>query len=424
MKCLVIGGGLAGLSTAVYLAKNGINAELLEASPKLGGKAYSFYNKKLSMEVDNGQHLLLGCYNFTLNFLDTINAKNLIEKQKIINIPFVKPDSRIFYLKTTSNLYPINLISALQNFKLISIKEKLLIGYLLFDLMFGKNISGISALEWLNKKLQSVNIIEVFWKPLIVSVFNTDIKCVPVKTLRLVLKELFLNGQKGFQFIVPKVPLSKLFVEPAVNYLNNNCSNTCLSEKVESISIENNSVRSVLTNKRIIKDFDVIVFAIPTYALRKIINQESINQVEYSPIISAHFKLNKNIFTSNYYALINSPIHWIFNKGSYISITTSAADSLINLPEEKISSIYIEEICKYFPEFDKEFIVSSQIIKEKRATFILSEEFETIRTKNTLGINNAFLAGDWTDTRLPSTIEGAIKSGKLTAEKIISSFKN
>ncbi len=422
MKCLVIGGGLSGLSTAVYLAKYGIKTDILEASPKLGGKAYSFYNKKLHLEVDNGQHLLLGCYNYTLNFLDEINAGNLIEKHPYINIPFVKQNNRIFLLKTTSNLYPINLISALIKFKLISTKEKLLIGYLLFDLMFGKNISGISAVEWLNLKLQSNYIVEVFWKPLIISIFNSDINQVPVKTLRLVLKELFLSGVHGFQFVVPKVPLSKLFVEPSINYLTNKGSNIYLSERVESIVIENNSIKEVVTNRRIIEDYDKIIFAIPTYALSKIVKNELFEQVKYSPIISAHFKLNKNIFTENFYSVINSPIHWIFNKGSYISITTSAADSIIDFTEEEISNIYIDEICKYFPEFNKNDIISFQIIKEKRATFVLSEEFETIRTKNTLGINNAFFAGDWTDTRLPSTIEGAIKSGKSTADKIFRSL--
>lgn len=422
MKCLVIGGGLSGLSTAVYLTKYGIQTDILEASPKLGGKAYSFYNKKLHLEVDNGQHLLLGCYNYTLNFLDEINAGHLLEKQAYIHIPFVKPNDGIFLLKTSSNLYPINLISALLNFRLISIKEKILIGYLLFDLMFGKDISGISAREWLNRKLQSNNILEVFWKPLLVSIFNSDINYVPVKTLRLVLKELFLSGKKGFQFVVPKVPLSKLFVEPAINYLNKKGSNIYLSERVESITIENNSIKEVITNKRIIKDYDKVVFAIPTYALSKIIKKEFLEQVKYSPIISAHYKLNKNLFTDSFYSLVNSPIHWIFNKGSYISITTSAAELLIDLTEEEISKIHIEEICKYFPEFDQKQIVSYQIIKEKRATFILSEEFETIRTKNTLGINNAFLAGDWTNTRLPSTIEGAIKSGKSTADQIFSSL--
>ncbi len=426
MQCLIVGGGLSGLSTAVFLAKEGINSTIIEASPKLGGKAYSFYSKKLDLIIDNGQHLMLGCYNNTLDLINTISAKKYIDINNRINIPFIHPSGRIFFLKSTSNFYPLNLISAFYNFKLLTAADKINIGFLFFDILIGKNLTGFSIKDWLIKTKQSENSIITLWEPLVVSIFNCSLESASAEMFKNVLKEMFFNNKSGFNFIVPNVPLSELFSENAEKYLKEKRNKIFLSERVESFDINKDKINVVVTNKSVYTNFDKIIFAIPPYSLKPIIQHHKdvpeLDNFEYSPIISTFIKIKENKFDQKYYTLTNSPIHWVFNKNNYISLVTSNAKDLIDLNDETIYNIFKNELKKFFPFMKENDFVSFQIIKEKRATFILNEKLETIRHKFTFDNKNVYFAGDWTNTGLPSTIESAVKSGRQTAKKIICSL--
>ncbi|MFH0735281.1 MAG: hydroxysqualene dehydroxylase HpnE [bacterium] len=425
MHCLIVGGGLSGLSAAVYLAKEGVKSTIIEASPKLGGKAYSFYSKKINLNIDNGQHLMLGCYNNTLDFIDTISANDKIEIIKKVDIPFISSTGRTFLLKSSSNIYPLNLMSAFYNFELLSIKDKVNFGFLFFDIMIGKNLSGLSINEWLIKTKQTQNSILVLWEPLVVSIFNCNLESASAEMFKDVLKEMFFS-KNGFNFIIPKVPLSDLFSVNAEKYLKNKGNKIILSERVENIVLNEKKLEKIVTNKSIYTNFDKVIFAVPTYSLQPIIKQykdvSELDNFEYSPIISTFIKIKENILEKKYYALTNSPIHWVFNKNNYISLVTSNAKDLIDLKDDVIFNIFKNELKKYFPFIEDNDFLDYQIIKEKRATFILNEKLETIRAKFTLENNNVYFAGDWTNTGLPSTIESAIKSGKTTAKTIINSL--
>ena len=148
-----------------------------------------------------------------------------------------------------------------------------------------------------------------------------------------------------------------------------------------------------------------------------------IPDLNYSPILNVHFWLNENPFKEKFYGLINSKIHWLFNHGDHISLTSSSADELIGFENDYIKTLFLSEIEKFFPIFKSEFVNNSIVIKEKRATFIPDVVSSESRNNIYSPFDNLYFAGDWTNTGLPSTIESAVLSGK-TAANYVSSFLN
>jgi hydroxysqualene dehydroxylase len=432
-KCLVIGGGFAGLSAAVYLSEKHFQIKLLESSPKLGGRAYSLINEKLNCRFDNGQHIMMGCYENTIDFIRKIGAVDLLDIQKSLQVNFVKPGGLIYQLKTPRFFYPLNLLYGILNYRALSLKERVKIIDFFLDLIccFSEDLGDKNIAEWLKDKKQSDNSIKSFWEILIVGMLNTSAKNASAILFAEVLKRVFFNGAKSASIVIPKTDLSNLYVKQSEEFIKNNSGEICLSERVQKFLIENNRVKKVITDRNEYEDFDFIISAVPAHAFEKVeivvLDNSLINTLEqlkkmagefnYSPILNIHLWLRKNPFSEKFYGLIDSKIHWIFNHGSHISITTSNAADFIPLGEKEILSSFYSEIEKYFPIFNQDLIMDSKVIKEKRATFIPDTRTTSARERVLTMFGNLIIAGDWANTGLPSTIEGAVLSGMAASEK-------
>jgi len=424
-KCVVIGGGLAGISTAVFLSKNNHDVQLIEASPKLGGRAYSFKDKLTDDFIDNGQHILVGAYKTTFEFLRIIGTENLPYYQKKLQVTYVTKDGSRFSLKTPHTFYPLNLLQAILGFKLLRFNERIRIVKFISKLFFigDKNLASKTVFEWLKENNQSEDSMKSFWDLLTVSTLNTPIDEASSLMFAKVLKEIFLNGNKASTIVLPKYGLSKLFCDPAEKYLKTNGANVSLSENIIKIETNGEKVLKVITNKREITDFDFVISAVPFYSLQKLFPElpfiKSVNKnLETSPIITIHLWLSENIFEEKFYGLINSRIHWIYKNKNHISAVISSADEMVELDSKEIYQICIEELRSYFPKFNNVVVKNYKVLKEKRATFESTPKSDEVRSKIKSPYNNFHLAGDWTNTKLPGTIEGAILSGKEAARKI------
>jgi hydroxysqualene dehydroxylase len=421
-KVIVIGGGFAGLTAAVYLADKNHKVTLLEASPKLGGRAYSFFDKETNTVIDNGQHILMGCYNETLKFLSLIDAKENFNFQKKLEVNFVKEGFQVLPLRSFHFVYPINLVIGLLKFEAISFSERIRLLKVFIKLPFqsSNKFSKMNIKEWLEKENQSQAIQDAFWRILAVGALNTSIEKASAKIFIDILKQIFLKGNKAATIVLPKYGLSESYCKNAENFILNNGGEIILSEPVENVIIYDDKITEIHSSNKVVLDFDFVISAIPTFALNRIIDDENnffLPDFKYSSILNIHIWLKINVITDGFFGLINSPLHWVFNKGTHLNIVISDANELVNKSDEDLMEMVKDEMKKFFL-LDSELIASYKIIKEKRATFILSNDVFDKRPSQKTYLKNLILAGDWVDTGLPSTIESAVKSGRVAAEII------
>jgi len=416
-KIVIAGGGVTGLSAAVFLSKNNHQVELIEAAPLLGGRARSFYDPQFGSEIDNGQHLLMGCYRETLKFLEETGGTDGLLIQDDLKIPFAEINGKITFLKSESKIYPFNLLSAILNFKIISFRERLSALNLFVKLIVTTetDFRDRTVVEWLNENKQSRRISDVLWEPLVVSTMNTHPEKASAEIFIRVLKEVFLSGKKGSNLIIPKTGLSKLFVEKSVALLEKRGVKIYCSEPVKKVIVEGNRAKSISTSKRGKIEFDELVLAVPPHSLQKIEGLEKLFspgslEYQYSPIITVYLKINNNHLTEPLYSIVESDIHWVFNHGEFISVVLSGADKWIDLSSEEIIDKTKEEVSQYL-NLKQGDLTSARVIKEKRATIVLNPEGMRKR-KIRHPLRNLHIAGDWTDTGLPATIEGGIVSGR------------
>jgi zeta-carotene desaturase len=258
--------------------------------------------------------------------------------------------------------------------------------------------------------------------------------CSPEKASALifsnVLREIFLTGNSSVKIVLTKTGLSQIFVDPIKEILHKNNNEIKTSEKLENIFIEKSRVKKILTNKNVYENFDDIIIAIPPYAISKLnfidengktfspLSKILADDFKYSSILNIHLWLSENIFQEKFYGLLNSEIHWIFNHGKHISITKSNADLISDMNKDQILEIVYSELKNYFPIFSVEKVVDVKIIKEKRATFVPDVASNVLRKKIISEFDNLHFIGDWTTKEFPSTIEGAILSGKNIIDSI------
>jgi zeta-carotene desaturase len=429
---IIIGGGLAGLTSAFYLSQKKYNITLIESSPKLGGRTYSLYNKTENDFYDNGHHLLMGCYRETLQLINQLKTFDKIEVQENLEVNFIDENSFAYKLKSIKIFYPLNLLLAILNYKAITFKERLRIIDFMFDIAycFKEDLENLTVLEWLLLKNQSDETINKFWEILVVSIMNTTPERASALIFSNVLKEIFLTGKNSSKFILTKSGLSEIFVNPIENFLSKSQNKIFTNERLEKLMIENNIVKKILTNKNSYEKFDYVILAIPPYSYSRIkfydekqnefypLSQVLSKEFKYSPILNIHIWLNENIFDKKFYGLLNSEIDWIFNNEKHISITKSNAESLIHMDNNSIMDLIYSDLKNYFPNFSKEKVNNFKIIKEKRATFIPNIASNKLRKEIKSEFENLILAGDWLTLEFPATIEGAIMSGKNAVQII------
>jgi squalene-associated FAD-dependent desaturase len=421
-KCIVIGGGIAGLSTAAYLSKHGIKVTLLESSPKLGGRAYSYRDSDSGDIIDNGQHILMGCYKDTIKFLKLIGAKDNFYFNNRLDITFLKPGRKFTKLKALPFIYPLNLFIALLKFNAVSFAERISLLKFMMKIPFTSHQKLVdkNIYEWLLQEKQSENTIKSLWKIIAVGALNADIKKASAYLFREILMKIFFNGNFASTIILPKYGLTESYVTPAIKFIESNGGIIKLSSPVEEIITDNDKIAGIKTKDEVITEFDFVISSIPYYSLIKLTSglfDEDI-KFEHSSILNIHIWLKENQLKEKFYGLINSQVHWIFNKHSHLNLVVSDADYLMGKTSEDIFLICLNEL-KMFANIEEENIVNYKIIKEKRATFIPSNDLNYSRPSCKTKYSNFFLAGDWTNTGLPSTLESAVKSGRIASGNVI-----
>ncbi len=422
-RCLIIGGGLAGLNAASILSQQKFSVTLIESSPKLGGRTYSFFDEETNSVIDNGQHILMGCYKETISFIRLIGAENNFQYQKNLYLKFINREKNEFKIDASKLFYPFNLISAILNYDAFTTNDKLsFITFVLkLPLISKKSLMKLNVKDWLEQENQGRNAIENFWGILCIGALNTNPEKASAFIFYKILKEIFLKGNFHSTIILPKYGLSESFINPAFDFIKKSNGHVFLSEAVKEIVIENQKVVEVKTDKNIYTDFDYVISAIPLYALEKVISKKLLNidlKLQYSTILNIHLWLSENKLDEKFLGLLDSLLQWIFVKENHINVVISDADYFAEKSKEEILDLVTDELSQFL-SISRKDILNFKIIKEKRATFIPASEIINKRPDSKTKIKNLFLAGDWINTDLPSTIESAVTSGKIAAELIL-----
>ncbi|HWP83486.1 MAG TPA: hydroxysqualene dehydroxylase HpnE [Bacteroidota bacterium] len=462
---LVMGGGLSGLSAAVELSHAGKKVLLLEQKPHLGGRAYSFVDRTTGDVVDNGQHLLMGCYHATRRYLDIIGSAHLAILQPQLHIDFLRPAKEKVTLHCPNLPAPLHVLVGLINLNSLPATHRLKLLNVGRALVLGTKedtLAGLTVDQWLRSLGQTEEARKYLWDIIAIGTLNDDPKTVSALLFYRVLKAAFLGKRENSSLLVPRVGLSDLFVEPAVEFLKERGSEVLTGHEVEGIGIRGRRVEYVQSGRRRYKASSYIS-AVPYFALEKLVGRSGnvvsleFDHFESSPILTIHLWFDKEVMEEEFAAVLDCRIQWVFNRtrmvqrrdggevrgqksgiggrllrrghvvaqaegqrvaggGQYLAIVISGAKEYLDWSKEKLVGLAMKELRELLPGARLAKVLHSLVVKEKRATFSPKPHVEQFRPQADIGFENLFLAGDWTDTGYPATIEGAVMSGKRAAD--------
>ena len=431
----VIGGGVAGLSAAVFLANKDFKVTLLESSPKLGGRAYSFFDKTLDTEIDNGQHILASWYHNTFEFLEIIGSNDKLTFQKHLEVNFIDDKANRYMFKAANLPPPFHFMIGIMKYGAIGFKDQRAVGILVHAIekneIDEEKLKEINTDELFMLTKQTDKSIANFWRPFIIAVFNAEPENTSAYLFSRVIKTGFVE-KGGSNLVLPNAFLSDLYVEPAVKYLQSKESEILTNKRVSKINFEDSKVTSLILEDNTEIKSDFYISAVPFFDFKNLVGESIYNKefsqvsgLKPSPIVNIHFKFDKNIddvFQERFAGLLNTKTQWIFKvKNDQLCLVISAAKEISEMDKDEILKLAEQELKMCLPDFKNANITGSRVIKETRATFVPDSESLNLRPKNNTSFNNFFIAGDWTDTVLPATIEGAVKSSQNCVNKIIKS---
>ncbi|MFZ1978745.1 MAG: hydroxysqualene dehydroxylase HpnE [Bacteroidota bacterium] len=432
---LVIGAGVSGLSAAVELVSRGLKVLVCEKAPHAGGRTSSFFDKPTSEWVDNGQHLMMGCYTAARRYLQIIGSEHLAELQPVLNIPYYRAGSERTELRCLPLPSLLHAGSGLIRFSAIPFRERLLIISVVKEILFRSNpkeLDGISAAQWLSRLNQSHSARKDLWDMLCIGTLNNAPEKVSALIFFRVLKAIFTGVRTNSCFLLPRAPLSRLLIDPALEYIRSHGGEIRTGTVVQKLRIENDRVVSAQLNDGKKIAAKSIIAAVPWYAVNALTEPEIILDKSAfcsAPIISIQLWLDRKILNDKFAALIDTSVQWVFDAGvllknqektgQHLSFVISGAESFSKITKTELIDLAWNDLCSVLPASSQAKIVHALVIKEKRATFIPAPGLESKRPAAQTRFKNLFLAGDWTDTGFPATIEGAIRSGVKAALRIV-----
>jgi len=397
----VIGAGLAGLSTAIVAKQHWPNVRVYEAAPHAGGRCRSFYDKSLGCLIDNGNHLILGAYEETLDFARTIGSLDTFNIVRPAEIPFTEPASgHEWVLRPNRGPIPFSLL-----FKSRRVPETTL-SDLIRDLKkLALADSNNSIFETLTP---STPLFKRLWEPLTLGILNTPAETASAQLFWAALKRTLLKGEQSCRPYLPLSSLSASLIEPAIDKIGR----VAFNKRLKIMEHSDGKVKALVFNDETVKlaSNDAAVLALPPEAAQSLL-PDLIAPKGANTILNLHFKLEGKARLKNgrsFLGLVGTTSQWIFLKDRVASVTVSAAND-VEYP--KLAETVWREISPYLQT--PQDLPPHKIIREKRATFDQTPENTKLRPPTTTAVHNLFLAGDWIDTGLPATIESAVLSGRL-----------
>jgi squalene-associated FAD-dependent desaturase len=437
----IAGGGLAGLAAGCALAEAGFRVSLFERRPYLGGRASSYQHPGTGETVDNCQHVLLGCCTNLLDFYRRAGVQDKIRWYE--KLTFLEPGGRASVIAPSGLPAPLHTAPAFLRADCLNFRDKMAIGRAMAALAPGIPADrGEPFLDWLKRHGQTGQAIERFWKTILVSALNEDLDRVSVPYAAQVVRESFLKSAAAGRMGIPSVPLTDLY-NTTGDYIRARGGEIQFRAGVESFRAQGSQV-NVTTNGQEQK-FDYLVLAVPFDVLGRMLPKTqsaaplaaALGQFSTSPITGIHLWFDRQISELDHAVLLDRTIQWMFHKsrliesrnnesrnnessenGSYIELVVSCSRSLVEKSKPEIVDMAVKEAQEFFPGARDAKLLKSTVIKEVHATYSPRPGMDQHRPKPETAWPRVFLAGDWTATGWPATMEGAVRSGYLAAEAL------
>ncbi len=422
-EVIVIGGGLAGLATAAALGAAGHHVQLFESRPFLGGRATSYeLNTESGTEtIDNCQHILLRCCDNLLDFYKRLGVQDSVRFHR--EFCFIEPGGRRSAFRAGMLPAPAHFTGSFLSLSFLNLTEKFAVAraFNAIRAEYGKraDLEHISMQQWLEEKRQPPRAVERFWRQVLVSAINEELPRMAASHGLQVFQLGFLQSSTAYEMGVPAVPLGQLYSSDAWTKIGQ--VEIHPRSSVDQVRIENGKVLSIRVSGNDLRA-DAYVSALPFERAGAMLPELNLDlsSFEHSPITGIHLWFDRPITDLPHATLLDRTIQWMFNKGEgrYLQLVVSASRSLTPMPRAEIIELAVTELAEFFPTVRDAKLEKAHVVKEVRATFSALPNLESYRPLNRTAIPNLFLAGDWTRTGWPATMEGAVRSGYLAAEAV------
>jgi zeta-carotene desaturase len=443
-SALIIGGGVAGIAAACALADAGLTVQIVEKRPMLGGRASSFVDPQTGEILDECQHGTMRCCTNLADLLERLGVHDRI--RYFPGLHFLDGEGRSSVIDSCGLPAPLHTSLSFLRFRSLGLRDKLAIGSALLAMLRarpGPDLDEVDFSTWLVRRGQTERAVRRFWRPILVSACNEELERIACTHAFKIFRDGFLAHPTAYQFGVPRVPLGVLYTEPTLAYLK--ARGGCARPRtiVEEIQFEGGPegrVTGVLLRdgERIVADHyvsalqsDLLLKLLPPEVTTDIAYWERLRSIELSPIMGVHLWFDRKIDCPPALAILDRPTEWIFNKtlnfdldgsqvsGTYLSLVMSASRPYTGVPQEEIVAMALRDVRACLPDAVGANLVRSRVVRWPKATFSPLPGVEALRPDQRSPISNLTVAGEWTRTGWPSTMESAARSGYLAAEAIL-----
>jgi squalene-associated FAD-dependent desaturase len=450
---LVIGGGLAGLSSAVALADAGLQVRLFEKRPHLGGRATS-YTLPDGSQVDNCQHVTLGC---CTNLADFYRRAGTDSKIRFYDrLYFVDRRGRRSTIEASPLPPPLHMAPSFLFFRALTFADKRAIARALLAIArcggSPPDIDGLSMLDWLHRLKQTPGAIDRFWRVVLVSALDEELARTGARYGIDVFWKAFLGSRGGYRVGIPTVPLADLY-EGCRDAVVRRGGDVRLRAGVREIRLCGGQFSCAVFDDGSQVTADLCIAAVPHTVLVDLLPQEAreasaalagLRHIRTSPITGVHFWFDRTVMKEPFLTLLDHTTQWVFNKSllydsrahgpdnaigasgngqsQYLQLVVSASYDLVPRSRQEVIDLCRRELLEVLPATRDAKLEKATVIKEIHATFSPEPGVDRWRPAQDFGVKNFYLAGDWTRTGWPSTMEGAVRSGYLAAEAALAAL--
>jgi squalene-associated FAD-dependent desaturase len=445
---VVIGGGLAGITAAITLRQAGVGVTLLEARPRLGGATTSFSRGDLT--IDTGQHVFLRCCTSYAELLAQLGVADSVTMQDRFDITVLSPRGRA-RLRRSGLPAPLHLGRSLVGYRFLSLPERLRVGRAALALRFtdpaAPGLDGQRLGDWLAARGQNEHARRKLWDLFIVSSLNIDGDEASVPLAATVLKTALLSGNDAADIGVPSVPLGELHGRAAARLLDRLGARLRLGAK--AVAVEPGPAGGYLVRVGSGADggagedserggaepviADGVILAVPAGPAARLAGAAGVqgaarwDDLGSSPIVNVHVVYDRRVMDLPFAAAVDSPVQWVFDKtrtaglqqGQYLALSQSAAEGDVDVPVEALREQFLPALEQLFPEAAGAQVTDFFVTRERRATFRQAPGCGALRPGAATSLPGLLLAGAWTDTGWPDTMEGAVRSGRTAAQELI-----